>query len=428
MGVGVTTVVTLVHGTFAKGAAWTKPGSSLRRRLEQGRGTVEVVVFEWSGQNSHSERVKASSWLARSLNENVQKYPDAKHYIIAHSHGGNVALRALSDLGFRPQVISGLICLGTPYLSAIARKRPIFMDYDAFVLELVLKMMLLILLAPVVYLLESLNANPVVEFGLIVCAFGVLWSWKGPSRYSSMLANAVYRRLTNRQERLLRVMRAKTCSVPLLNVYAAWDEAAGWLRLLGTIGAIPYKIDDKIDEASREVAQFAADAARLGPLISLAYQVFAFMVVASLLTLTGSPALVHAWSKLGQVNTITLVIAAFLIVWALAAPVIVLLFEWARRTRLGFGGEGIFDGLLVKILLSQFPFSHKGRIVNVRVPVGELASSSKWFSLRHSLLYEHGPTVDRVYDFIFQQAAEGAATNSENPIAALTHRLGSTIL
>jgi hypothetical protein len=44
-------VVTLVHGTFAKGAPWTKDGSVLRQEIaaELGREEKDVIfdVFEW---------------------------------------------------------------------------------------------------------------------------------------------------------------------------------------------------------------------------------------------------------------------------------------------------------------------------------------------------------------------------------------------
>src|SRR5688572_33060066 len=49
------TVVTLVHGTWSRQAAWTLPGSPLRRTLSH--AAAEPVVFQrfaWSGRNSIS--------------------------------------------------------------------------------------------------------------------------------------------------------------------------------------------------------------------------------------------------------------------------------------------------------------------------------------------------------------------------------------
>ena len=61
-------VITLVHGTFASGAPWTRPDSALRSRWP---GTTErpvcFSVFEWSGGNSHRDRVAASGDLAEHL-------------------------------------------------------------------------------------------------------------------------------------------------------------------------------------------------------------------------------------------------------------------------------------------------------------------------------------------------------------------------
>jgi pimeloyl-ACP methyl ester carboxylesterase len=114
-------VVTLVHGTFAKGAPWTKDGSILRREIaaELGRQEHDVIfdVFEWSGRNTHKARIKAGSQLADHIRELKKRYPLSKHFIVAHSHGGNVALLAHKHL---PQNLhaTGVTTLGTPFLYA----------------------------------------------------------------------------------------------------------------------------------------------------------------------------------------------------------------------------------------------------------------------------------------------------------------------
>ena len=95
-------VVTLVHGTFAKGAPWTKDGSILRRKIAAELGSLEkdVIfdVFEWSGRNTHKARVKAGYRLADHIRELKKHYPIAQHFVVAHSHGGNVALLAHKHL------------------------------------------------------------------------------------------------------------------------------------------------------------------------------------------------------------------------------------------------------------------------------------------------------------------------------------------
>jgi len=114
-------VVTLVHGTFARGATWTKDGSALRREISDALGdhghTARFDVFEWSGRNTHKARVKAGYELASHIRRLRKRYPVCRHFIVAHSHGGNVALLAHKHLpeGFHAL---GVATLGTPFVHA----------------------------------------------------------------------------------------------------------------------------------------------------------------------------------------------------------------------------------------------------------------------------------------------------------------------
>jgi len=76
--------------------------------------------FPWSGANRNSDRIEAGKRLAAALKENLASYPDAAHFVIAHSHGGNLALYALNDPRLQ-QGLSGIICMNTPFISATRR-------------------------------------------------------------------------------------------------------------------------------------------------------------------------------------------------------------------------------------------------------------------------------------------------------------------
>lgn len=118
----VTKVITLVHGTFAKGADWTQDGSQLRLSLEErfGKESLHFEVFEWSGKNSDSARLDGASALCERLTGIVQRYPDAQQFIIGHSHGGNVILRALD--GYESvERIAGAVSLATPFIQCECR-------------------------------------------------------------------------------------------------------------------------------------------------------------------------------------------------------------------------------------------------------------------------------------------------------------------
>lgn len=114
-------LVTLVHGTWAKHAPWTQDGSIFRRTIELGikkrtTGEVTFTTFEWSGKNTHEERCRASDELALHVRRAHAKHPDFRHYVVAHSHGGNVALRMLRTSDFAQRSVEGLLCLATPFL------------------------------------------------------------------------------------------------------------------------------------------------------------------------------------------------------------------------------------------------------------------------------------------------------------------------
>ncbi|WP_188555480.1 alpha/beta fold hydrolase [Edaphobacter dinghuensis] len=93
------TVVTLVHGTWATNAAWVEPSSKLSSELLARLPQPLVTnVFRWSGKNSASARNSAAANLAEQLRKLIDANPGARHYVIGHSHGGNVALKAVGPL------------------------------------------------------------------------------------------------------------------------------------------------------------------------------------------------------------------------------------------------------------------------------------------------------------------------------------------
>ena len=110
------TVVVLVHGTFAQGAAWTRPGSRLYRRVVSRLPRPRhVEAFRWgTWNNSHVARASAGQKLANRLRKLRATYPAARLIVIAHSHGGNVALYALRAQPER--LVDAIVCLATPYI------------------------------------------------------------------------------------------------------------------------------------------------------------------------------------------------------------------------------------------------------------------------------------------------------------------------
>lgn len=114
-------IITLIHGTYAREAGWTHKGSVFRRRLEEKLNTpLNFRRFEWSGGNSHTHRLHAGEELSEYLRTEFEGAPQSRHVVIAHSHGGNVALYALQDDELRAR-IDGLVCLATPFVEVRPR-------------------------------------------------------------------------------------------------------------------------------------------------------------------------------------------------------------------------------------------------------------------------------------------------------------------
>lgn len=114
-------IVTTVHGTFASQAKWPLPNSTLSKYLaEKLPCAVEIRPFRWSGRNSFSAREIAAHQLREHISAISKENPEAHQIVIAHSHGGNIALLA-SDHDSIKEKVKGIICLSTPFLQAWPR-------------------------------------------------------------------------------------------------------------------------------------------------------------------------------------------------------------------------------------------------------------------------------------------------------------------
>ena len=114
-------VVTLVHGTFARRADWTQESSGLCRTIrERIHGPVRFEQFLWSGWNTVTSRSVAVERLILHLDDTQARWPQARHFVIGHSHGGNIALQAMREEAVEART-AGIVCLSTPFLCASPR-------------------------------------------------------------------------------------------------------------------------------------------------------------------------------------------------------------------------------------------------------------------------------------------------------------------
>jgi pimeloyl-ACP methyl ester carboxylesterase len=110
--------VVLVHGTWGRSSLWPNDDTPTVALLREKLGsTMDFARFTWCGRNRQFARSEAAEDLARTLIEGDLARYDGVH-VIAHSHGGNIAISA-SEIA-RNRVLS-ITTLATPFISAERR-------------------------------------------------------------------------------------------------------------------------------------------------------------------------------------------------------------------------------------------------------------------------------------------------------------------
>ena len=78
---------------------WFESGSAFERDLARRSGLPpDCIAFDrflWSGRNTFADRAEAAGALRAALREAARRRPGIPQVVLAHSHGGTVAARAL---------------------------------------------------------------------------------------------------------------------------------------------------------------------------------------------------------------------------------------------------------------------------------------------------------------------------------------------
>ena len=228
-------VVTLVHGTFARDAPWTRPGSALSAALRQ--VDCHVTQFTWSGRNSHRARSRGALALAEHLQQQVTEHPGATQWMIAHSHGGNVALHAADRLriarGGRTRATT--VTLATPFLHARART---VTGWPLFIIALFSAFVVVATLGAAVAGPRSRVDTVTVVGGvaftalLVLCIAGGVMHWRSLGRgWRGELVAAIHTPSTRPEETIV--------------IRASGDEASGLLvagQFVGWLSAVATRL------------------------------------------------------------------------------------------------------------------------------------------------------------------------------------------
>jgi hypothetical protein len=154
-------LITLVHGTWGRGffprlqrpnrrPFWFEDGSPFLARLSTELHDIphKIKPLLWSGENSIFVRDKTAHALAEHLSAEHAEHPQASQLIIAHSHGGNIALRALhhlkqrdaSQLGGADAANPFVVTLATPFIEVYQAdfgRRPFYVRVALIILIIV---------------------------------------------------------------------------------------------------------------------------------------------------------------------------------------------------------------------------------------------------------------------------------------------------
>ena len=112
---------------------WFESGSEfevdLTRRTGLPPGSVIVDRLLWSGRNTFTDRAEAARSLRAALRQSARDHPGVAHVVLAHSHGGTVAVKALdtrdeSRSGGEIPAVRALLTLGTPFVRLVSRSGP----------------------------------------------------------------------------------------------------------------------------------------------------------------------------------------------------------------------------------------------------------------------------------------------------------------
>lgn len=228
-------VLHFVHGTFARRSTWTTegPGGLLDhlRPHFTGGASPERVTHEWSGSNSFAARTEDARRLSERLAAAILDNPHSRHYIVAHSHGGTVALHGISRQPSIARALNGIVLIATPFMSLSTRDLRFAGQASVRLLRLA---------AAVAILMAVLQTRP----SMIMIAVGILFPLLGGLSLSLLSKWG-----PRRQARLLQELSlapapsgGKTSLPPLLLVRSPDDRVLKWLRLCCRVGELPFRL------------------------------------------------------------------------------------------------------------------------------------------------------------------------------------------
>ncbi|MBH3426178.1 esterase/lipase family protein [Pseudomonas alkylphenolica] len=384
-------VVILIHGTFARDASWIDDDGVLAATIREKSKDIQVIPFRWSGINSPTARIKAGYDLA-AVGEKLNKQGCRKIFLVAHSHGGNVALYSLRNLQML-KMVSGIWFLGTPFLTIFNRSVEKFSAIFTQTLSW-------LLLFPVFLPFGMMGLMDLIGsiFGPLAFAF-MLFVGNQVLVISYLiirprLRSALHRQLTAILQRLQQNTRERLGQpepkCPSVIAFVRWDEAGFLLRAIDSMAQAPWS------------------------LYGIAVQTVGFFAVWCIVTMSVRDYIYG--DTISNLNADQLLLSAPL--WVsfivLVAPLVVApLVSVIRGSRLAFGFEGVISAATLRIKPVAIPLwanSQNHQQIGCLPP-------KNLRGLRHSMFYAD--------DGLITACAEWIAANRSFPFSEIQNSSSS---
>lgn len=387
--------ITLLHGTFATDAPWTKGESTLCKTISTALkpDDVDFDHFNWSGANNHRERLASGEKFRSFLRLRMQRFPESHHFVIAHSHGGNIAMYALRDRKIA-EAMSGLITMGTPFISSSNRD----VDLGIDILRMTLAWNSMSLSAALTFLSFSLfyalifGEHFQVDTASTGGAIAALTIYAVPIAVFILINGPIRRWVKNKQDAVAEKLKfGDYYALPMLCAFTSYDEAnlhLIYIRKISNTASFLFKWISKI----------------LRPFLTP-------FLVTTVICIMISGALHHQQASSRFLKMAIMVFYVCYIVLALQA-LMVIVPAIIRSRCWGFGGESFTDNWFSDIVSTRFPPRYNCEKYGVQVTQSRLK-----IGLHHSVFYENVECVEK-YGTWIRDIAKSNLTPPSKPAEA----------